>query len=333
MSIAKQEVKQESKQESKQQETKQEVKQETAGALFPANPVNENTREITPSTPTATATTTAINQPTALTTFNLPILTAKEQALQVVSENLDGLGEFRFDKIDMPSGKAISFTLEDENGEPTPIKELKGIILDKYPFKVWYVKAYEEKGPDDTGMPDCYSADNVHGSGCEEAGIPKGQLCAECPKGQWSSNRRGGKGKDCADKIRLHILMEGDVFPHYIDAPPASLANFKDYVKRLANKLFPFYGVVTVIGLERAKRDGGLDYNKMTFRKAAELTMAERKAIKEYINTLMPSMRNITQENIGEQRVDVEGMEDVDVDVDDVNGVGVSGGGSATQAY
>lgn len=256
-------------------------------------------------------------------TFNLPVLADQQTALEVISENLDGMGDFKFDKIDMPGGGGISFVVIDEEGVEKPMQEIKGIVLDKFPFKRWYAKAFDDKDADDIGIPDCFSADNVHGSGCEEANIPAGQLCAECRFGQWGSDRKGGRGKDCADKIRFHILQEGNVFPVYIDTPPTSLANFKDYVKRLANKLLPFYGVVTVVGLERDKSGGGISYSKLTFKKAADLTGEERRAIKEYIGTLLPSMRSITRESIGE----VAGVAVAAVDGE--AGTGVEAGGGA----
>ncbi len=245
-------------------------------------------------------------------TFNLPALYQPEEAMEVIQENLEGF-DVRFDKIKMPSGGGISFTVLDEDGEENPVKELMGIILDKKPIGMWFIKGYDEKDPDDIGIPDCFSADGVTGSGCEEAGIPAGQLCAKCPKGQWGSARRGGKGKDCADKIRIHVLMEGSVFPIIIDLPPTSLENFRDYIKRLANKVKPFYGVVTKIKLDKDKTDGNIEYSRATFSRAADLTPAEKKAIKGYIETLKPSMQVITKESLADV-VDIEDDDDVIAD-------------------
>lgn len=240
-------------------------------------------------------------------TFNLPVLVCPTEALEVMAENMEGMGEFKFEKIKMPSGGGIAFTVFDEAGEEQPVKELRGILLDKYPFRSWYIKAFDEKTPDDDNVPDCFSEDNIHGSGCAEAGIPAGQLCATCQKGQWGSDRRGGKGKDCADKIRIHLLMEGEMFPKYIDTPPTSLGNFKDYVVRLSNKMKPVNGVVTTIKLEKAKSGGGVEFSRMVFVKAADLTKDERVAMRSYIKTLLPSMRKITRESIADDVVSGSG--------------------------
>ena len=231
-------------------------------------------------------------------TFNLPALTHPQEAMEVIHENLDGMGEMKFDKINMPSGGGIAFTIVDEDGKEEPVKEIKGVLLYKKPFKAWYIKAFEEKTDEDTGAPDCFSSDMVHGSGCEAAGIPEGQLCKTCPKNQWGSDRKGGKGKDCADKIRIYILPEENVFPKFMDLPPTSIGGFKDYVKRLANKLNPFYGVVTVVGLDTDKSGGGIKFSKATFAKAVNLSREERGSIKGYINTLTPLMERISRESI-----------------------------------
>lgn len=258
----------------------------------------------------------AVTEPT----INLPVLISPDEAAEVIAMNMEGMGDFKFEKIKMPSGGGIAFTVIDEEGEEQPVKELRGVILDKYPFKAWYAKGFDEKGPDDDNFPDCFSNDNIHGSGCPEYGIPPEQLCERCRYGQWGSSRKGGRGKDCSDKIRVHILMEGEAFPKCIDAPPTSLSNFKDYVKRLSNKMKPFYGVVTSLKLEKAKSDGGIDYSKVVFAKVADLTKEERRAVKGYMQTLLPSMRQITRESIAEDVVDDDGTVEYGTPADDAMG-------------
>lgn len=240
-------------------------------------------------------------------TFNLPILVNPEETKEIIQENMDGMGDFRFDKIKMPSGGGIAFTVLDENGQEDAAKEIRAIILDKFPFKAWYEKSFEEKDADDSGAPDCFSSDNIHGSGYADNDgrvvIPEGQLCEQCKFGQWGSSRKGGRGKDCSDKIRLHILLEGEAFPKIIDAPPTSLANFKAYVKLLSNRAKSFYGVVSSLKLEKDKNDKGVDFSKVLFTKSVDLTREERLAMKECIQALLPFMRRITRESIGDQPV------------------------------
>lgn len=223
-------------------------------------------------------------------TINLPILAEPEEAKEIIAENLEGM-EVRFDKVTIPSGGGLAFTMINEEGEEEPIKELKGVILNKQPFKAYYEKSFDEKEEDDPGIPDCFSPDGKVSA--------DGYDCSKCPKGQWGSDRNGGRGKDCNDKVRVYILPEGNVFPIYIDLPPTSISNFTNYVKRLANKLLSYYGVVTSISLEKDKSDSGIQFSKAKFAKAADLSKEEKKAIKEYITSIKPQMQ-ITQESIGE---------------------------------
>jgi hypothetical protein len=231
-------------------------------------------------------------------TIDLPILTQKEEALSVVQENLVGLGKLKFDKIRMPAGGGLTFEVADESGNLVPVQEIRGVIIDHFPFKAWWEKSFEEKTDDDDKRPDCYSADGITGTGCPEKGIPAGQKCASCPKGAWGSDRRGGRGKDCSDKIRIHILREGEVFPVFIDLPATSHSNLKDYIKRLTNRLKHYYGVVTLVKLEKDKSATGIAYSKATFAKAADLTPAEKVAMKQYIDSMKDIIRRIDAETI-----------------------------------
>ena len=258
-------------------------------------------------------------------TINLPILTQKEEALSVIQENLAGFGKLRFDKIRMPAGGGLTFEVTDESGTVVPVQEIRGVIIDHFPFKAWWEKSFEEKTGDDDKRPDCYSADGITGTGCPEKGIPAGQKCTTCPKNAWGSDRRGGRGKDCNDKIRIHLLREGEVFPIFIDLPATSHANFKDYIKRLTNRLKHYYGVVTSIKLEKDKNAGGTEYSKATFSKAADLTPAERLAVKQYIDSMKDTIRQIDAETIAAEPGDVSG------DTRDLNDIDLGAG--VAQAY
>jgi hypothetical protein len=228
---------------------------------------------------------------TAISTINLPLLSEPQDVLLAAKENTVAGERFPFEKIKMPSGGGLSFQLTDENGKPVPVVELKGIVLGFKPFRSWYEKSFSDRNPDDDLFPDCYSADCITGSGCEAAGIPAGQKCETCPKGQWGSSRNGGRGKDCGDRMGIWILMEGYAVPHFAGLPKGSLANFKDYRRRLTQKAKVYYGVVTVVGLEAAKNDNKVEYSKATFAKAADLTAQERTLIKQYIDAISGSFQ------------------------------------------
>ena len=230
-------------------------------------------------------------------TLNLPILVDPEMVLEVIRENLDGLGTLRFTKISIPSGGGLSFAVEDpDTGKEIPVSEIKGVIIHKLPNKLWYGKDFDERSEGETGAPDCFSTDMVHGSGSEEYGIPAGQLCAECPKNQWGSSRKAGsRGKDCQDRMLIHIIRDGELFPVWINLPPTCLGNFKDYVKRITNKAIPLAGVATTISLESAKSDSGVKYSKTLFAKGAQLSREEYGRVREYVKTIEASLAQVAR--------------------------------------
>lgn len=236
----------------------------------------------------ANETTDLVAQQTA--TINLPALTQREEALEVMQENLEGMeGQFKFDKVKIPSGGGISFEVIDEAGEPNPVKELRGVVVDYYPINAWWHDEFGgEKNP-----PTCSSMDCKVGTGSEEYGIPAGQPCATCPKNQWGSDPKNGRGKACKNMVRVYILQEGNVFPVLLALPPTSIGSWKQYIQRLTNKLLPYYGVVTVAKLEKERNSDGIEFSKVSFAKAADLSPAEKKAIKDYARTMRPAMRAV----------------------------------------
>lgn len=223
-------------------------------------------------------------------TFDLPVLVDKEEALEVIQTNLEAIGgEFKFDKVKIPSGGGTSFEIVNENGETNPYKVLNGVVLDYYPINAFWAKEYSgEKNP-----PDCSSLDTITGTGSLEYGIPKGQKCATCPKNQWGSDPKGGRGKACKNIIRVFLLQEGSILPVLLALPPTSTGNWKEYVRRLTTRMKPYYGVVTTVKLEKDKNDGGIEYSKAVFGKAADLSKQEAKALKEFAASLKPAMRNV----------------------------------------
>ena len=283
------------------------------------------TQSAQPTTPNTNAVANTILTPT----IDLPILTQKEEALSVIQENLAGFGKLKFDKIRMPAGGGLTFEVADESGAAVPVQEIRGVIIDHFPFKAWWEKSFEEKTDDDDKRPDCYSANCVTGTGCPEKGIPAGQQCSNCKYGAWGSDRRGGRGKDCSDKIRIHILREGEVFPVFIDLPATSHSNLKDYIKRLTNRLKHYYGVVTSIKLEKDKNAAGTVFSKATFAKAADLAPAEKAAMKQYIDSMKDSIRQIDAETIAAEPGDVSGNRGPDLNSFDFG----PGNSAAEQAY
>lgn len=226
-------------------------------------------------------------------TINLPVLTNGQEIMAAMEENRATMGDgirMQFDRVKIPAGGGISFEVIGEDGNPDPVKELRGVVVDGHPCNA----CWKEVGTTSNAVPDCSSVDGKTGTGSEVLGIPEGQPCASCPFNQWGSDPRGGRGKHCKNMIRLAILPEGYIFPLLISLPPTSIGNWANYIQRLMNKGARVYNtVVTSIKLNKTKNKEGTDYSEVTFAKAAELTPAEGKAIKDYAAQLRPAIRGV----------------------------------------
>ena len=226
----------------------------------------------------------------APTAINLPILVDSEYVLEVMRENLEGMGEMRFTKISVPSGGGLSFSIIDESGKETPVTEIKGVIIHKAPVKRWYARDFEERGEGESGAPDCYSSDAIHGCGSDKYNIPAGQLCESCPKNTWGSSRKGGRGKDCQDRVILHLLQDGETLPVKLELPPTCIGPFKEYIKRITSKGIPLSGVVTIISLETERNDNNVKYSKTVFTRGPALERKQYASVRNYAKMLEPGI-------------------------------------------
>jgi hypothetical protein len=223
-------------------------------------------------------------------TINLPIIINHDELLEAIQVNsVDGEKQ-RFDRISVPSGGGLSFTVIDENNKEMALSSFHGIILKFQPYRIWYLKKFSEKEEDEDPIF-CFSADGVAGSGCPEGKISEGQPCINCPYKQWGSDRDGGDGSDCHDRIALWIAKENDAMPVLVDLPRTSLKNFRDYRNFLTTKIGkPLYGVVTEIGLEKVEGKKA-KYSAVTFARADSITNEEKAIMKELIESLKPDMK------------------------------------------
>lgn len=274
------------------------------------NNFNEKTA-LTPSTTGAVQTALA-------PVIELPLLVDPSEVILAARENTVEGERFPFDRIKMPGGGGITFELQDENGEATAHPALKMIIIGFKPYKSWYEKSFDERDAEvDSPTPDCFSADTVTGTGCNciSYKIPAGQPCAQCPLNEWGSSRKGGKGKECHDRMRVWFLLEGYAVPMYIDLPKTSLGNFRNYRKRLTKKAKTIYGVVTTVKLEKATSTDGkkIIFSKTVFNSAGDLTTSERSTVKQYMDAISNSLK-IERDTV----VDVPADHETDAEFDRV---------------
>lgn len=209
----------------------------------------------------------------------------KQEIMEIMQENLGEGIPFSFERVKMPSGGGLAWEVTDEDGNSDSVKELVGIILDHHPANGYWKEKFSGKNQ----PPDCSSMDGI--TGTDNQG--KQRSCATCPMNQFGSDPEGGNGKACKNMHRVYLVREGEVFPLLITLPPTSLGNFKDFVRRLTNKLKKLTTVVSKVTLEKDKNDGGIVYSKAVFSRLGDLDKAVAHQMSEHAKVLKPYLRQI----------------------------------------
>lgn len=154
-----------------------------------------------------------------------------------------------------------------------PRNSIELVVLKANPHlsKIWYENGYVEGS---NAPPDCSAANGLK----PDAGVPKPQhaVCATCPKNQWGSDPRGGKGKACGDSRRLAVVPLQDIpneslgGPLLLRVPAASLQDLAAFSNQMQAKGYPYYS----IGI-RIAFDAKESYPKFEFSAIRPLTDAE----------------------------------------------------------
>lgn len=104
------------------------------------------------------------------------------------------------------------------------LKEFCGHILYWHNANQYYATAF---GEGDNPLPDCYSSDGI---GPEGGQFMQEGPCRTCPMNKFGS-AQDGVAKACQNTIRMYVLVDGEVIPCQLKAPPSSLGK-KDSLMR-----------------------------------------------------------------------------------------------------
>lgn len=115
--------------------------------------------------------------------------------------------------FDMPDGETV--------------KEFEGHVIHWHEANQYFPTAYGEGSE----VPACFSSNGRMPDGGEDM---QAGPCAACQFNQYGSARDGG-GKACQNTIRLYILVDGNVLPAVLKAPPSSLGKKESLMRWLTN--------------------------------------------------------------------------------------------------
>lgn len=187
---------------------------------------------------------------------------SKDDLEAIIGTNLgeENLSPNDFEKIKVPSGGGLAWTVVDEAGEETPAKEVEGIILFQHTARTWWETAIEESAGNEP--PTCFSPDGRMGLGDIGDG-KRTRDCATCPLNQFGSGKNSAKA--CKETRVLYLIRQGELLPTIVRVPPSSLGAIRKYLLRLTSKQVRYDSVTTKLTLEKAKNAQGIDYSKIVF--------------------------------------------------------------------
>lgn len=241
----------------------------------------------------------------AVTTSGLPAIPSPDELKEIFDENLGGITP-SFPTIKIPTGGMTLWSVMDEAGEETPVKELVGTIIFHHVTRAYWET---DMGEGAKQPPTCASLDGKRGS--------KYGPCADCQFSKFGSeikNGQQGRGQACGKKVRVFMLLDGSnsIFPSMIALPPTSCpdrggypGSFPIYVATLAGKMKPLHGVKTKVKLIKDKNPEGIEYAKAQFFFAGDLAPEEKKNVAALKELLKPAM--LQKPIVEEEPVAVDG--------------------------
>lgn len=170
-------------------------------------------------------------------------------------------------------GDERTLVTKGEDGEPASSLEAVIVAVNPNKSKVYYDKGFEEGS---VAKPNCYSNDGI--SPASDAEDPQSNKCATCPHNQWGSRitDNGGKGKACADSMRLAIASPDQLNdPMLLRVPAASLKTLGQYGAQLAKRGVEPQHVVTKIGFDYNVAHPALTFKAVRFVEEHELNELE----------------------------------------------------------
>lgn len=183
-------------------------------------------------------------------------LQANQQAAHAMNATLAALAT-GFPTISI-KGKVFAFVRDGERKVMTrqddpsaPVSSILAIIANASGVvKSYYESGYTE-GSDDN-KPTCFSNDGIHPD--PQVEHKQCDNCRMCKRNVFgtarSENGQLGKGKACADAIRLAVMSDPKGDAYLLRVPPASLRALGQYTQQLMKRGVPYNAVVTRIGFD-----------------------------------------------------------------------------------
>jgi hypothetical protein len=224
----------------------------------------------------------------------------------LVETNLGATGKIEFPRLKILHAGACSFELPtDLEGNTKQIKEIDAVMLFQQRIRGYWGSAYGGGRK----LPDCSSVDCITGIDRTEGETVK-TFCKSCPRSQYGSDPKGGRGQACKEMRRIFIRIENDYVPTVLSVPPTSLKNIDNFLVKLVSKGIKYTDIRIKLKVEDATNEKGIRYTRLALSKSPnDLKPEELKMAKDMTAAYMPFMKAEPVE-IGDLTAHVEENQD-----------------------
>ena len=222
-------------------------------------------------------------------------LSAINQGVTDLQDNLDQI------QIILPQIKIIHQGQMFEMPDGSKKESFGGVILDFNRVNAYWPKALGKDDSPTGDPPACFSMDNLRPSPLSSS--LESDLCVSCPQNKPGSDPKGGRGRACKNKMRVHIIMEkSQLLPYRLMLSGANLQPFSRTISTIAAMGKSWRGYWYRFGLVKAKGGGGQEYSEILI--APESLLPEGQA--DISRRMSNSMVAILRDTASMASVDVE---------------------------
>ncbi len=253
------------------------------------------------------------NELAVLDTFKLATpfdgLTAEEiEEMQDELKYLDEGSGIECRTVKMPSGGALAFEITDEDDEVEYVKELQGVVVFTHAVNAYWANSL---GDGKNQPPTCSSMDGKTGINTETGECVD---CDTCLLNKFRIDEKGVKKKACKNMRRLYLILDGDPNFYRLTAPPTSIKDVNDFLKRITMKPPQQIGTVVSVKLEKKSNDNGVEYAKIVMKKVGALSPQAKSMASEMRKQIAAKFHELA---ITQAEYNAPQQNPIDVTVDD----------------
>ena len=191
--------------------------------------------------------------------------------------------DLTFSRWKFPTSGGTRFIMDVADDDPPEEKELKVIVVAKFPARV----NYPPDAPVAKGTLPLCSARNATTPDVSPSPVSGATTCAACKFAQFGSDVRNGKptrGQACSLRLNTFFLRGDEDMPEWISLPISAKRTFEDFVKTLVRRKIALISHEVVFGLAKETSSDGVEYQGLTCKIGNTVPYQQQRFARELAN-------------------------------------------------